>query len=79
MDVIQNVAISFTNGPSEAKPYLPMVKAMAPKAPMGAKIIRIFTTRKTICVSDSSSATIGLARGPADDNPNPKRIEMKTT
>ncbi len=47
MQVIQNVAISLARGPSDAKPNLPIVKAMAPKAPMGAKLIRMLTTPKT--------------------------------
>ncbi len=79
IEVTQNVAISLTNGPRDANPYLPMVKAMAPNAPIGAKRIRMFTTRNTTCVSDSSSATIGFARGPADDKANPNRIETNTT
>src|SRR5271169_1659210 len=64
IEVTQNVAISFTSGPSDANPYLPMVKAMAPNAPIGANRIRMFTTRNTTWVRDSSSTTIGLARGP---------------
>ena len=46
-EVSQNVPISLANGPREARPNLPTVKAMAPKAPIGAKCIRMLTTRKT--------------------------------
>src|SRR5207237_7397486 len=43
VQVAQNVRINFESGPSELKPYLPIVNAIAPNAPIGAKRIKILT------------------------------------
>ena len=71
--------ISLANGPSEEMPNLPMVNAMAPKAPIGARRIRIFTTPNTACVSALNRSTSGLQRGPASDNAKPNRIATSRT
>ena len=79
MEVIQNDAISLTSGPREDSPYLPIVKAMAPKAPTGANRITISTMRNTTLPSDSSKSTRGFAYVPAAEIAKPNRIETRTT
>ena len=53
-------------------PYLPMVKAMAPNAPIGAARIRMCTRRNTGAVSASSRFSTGRPFSPtsASDRPN---------
>ena len=52
-------------------PYLPTVKAMAPKAPMGAKRMRIFTTPKTAWVTASMKVMRLLPRSPREESAKP--------
>src|SRR5215471_11267280 len=52
MDIVQNDAISFSNGPSDDRPYFPIVNAIAPKAPIGAKRMTISTMRNTTLLND---------------------------
>ncbi len=61
MEVVQNEAISFSNGPSDDNPYFPMVNDIAPNAPMGATRITMSTMRNTTLLSDSSISTKGFA------------------
>ena len=79
MQVIQNVAIRFANGPSAAIPNLPIVNAIAPNAPIGASRIRIFTIPNTAFVSAPMKSTSGFARAPTIESAKPKRIAINST
>src|SRR6202023_4216321 len=48
-EVSQKVPISLASGPREARPNLPTVYAMAPKAPIGANLIKIFFLENKTC------------------------------
>ncbi len=50
---------SLPNGSRVFRPYLPMVNAIAPNAPIGATFIISAITSKVKCVSDSAASTIG--------------------
>src|SRR6266436_9285902 len=63
-EVSQNAPINWASGPREARPNLPTVYAMAPKAPTGANFIRILTTPNTAWVKASTRSTSGFERGP---------------
>ena len=78
-EVIQNVPINLIKGPSEAIPYLPTVKAMAPKAPRGANFMRMFTTPNTATESASKKSIRGLERDPTAESAKPNRIEISRT
>ena len=63
----------------DAMPYLPMVKAKAPKAPMGAAFIRMSTTRKIAKLADSRMFSTGLPLSPTRIRPMPNRIATNST
>ena len=61
-------------------PYLPMVKAIAPNAPIGAAYIRMWTIRKTIAVSVLSSVLQPCAPlSPISASAMPNRIATSST
>ncbi|MCY1311587.1 hypothetical protein D9M70_619010 [compost metagenome] len=68
-------AISLPRENSEPKPYLPIVNAMAPKAPIGARRMTMLTMRNMPCIRLSSVSTKGLPRGPTWARAIPSRIE----
>src|SRR6516164_2960899 len=55
--------MSLASGPSEATPYFPTVKAMAPNAPMGAKRMRIDYLQARPEVDKSRIAFHGVSWG----------------
>ena len=59
-------------------PKEPTVKAMAPKAPMGATFMTSATMRKNTCDRRSRTSTSGLAVGPMAVSETPKRTAKKT-
>src|SRR6476620_8941778 len=70
--------IAAINLPSDAidpKPYLPTVKAIAPKAASGARRMIIPTIEKTPCTNESRKSMTGLARGPICDSATPNSVE----
>ena len=79
IDVMYNVPISLTSGPSEETPYLPIVNARAPKAPIGAKCMRIFTIPNTASVNRFKKSKSGFDRGPAIESAKPNRTETSST
>ena len=56
-------------------PYLPIVNAIAPKAPIGASRMMIPITPKSTCESRSSRSTSGLPFSPNRPSARPNRIE----
>ena len=60
-------------------PYLPMVKAMAPKAPIGAAFIRISTSLKIGLVIACRKFSTGAPRSPTMASAMPKSIEKNST
>ena len=64
---------------TEAMPYLPMVKAMAPKAPTGAAFIRISTSLNIGLVSAWRKFSTGAPRSPTTASAMPKSTEKKST
>src|SRR5471030_547100 len=60
-------------------PYLPMVKAIAPKAPIGATFMTMLTTPKTACEISSISLVTGLPRSPSSDSEKPNRMAISST
>ena len=60
-------------------PYLPMVKAMAPKAPIGAAFIRISTSLNIGLVIDCRKSSTGLPRSPTAARLMPKSTEKNST
>jgi hypothetical protein len=60
-------------------PYLPMVKAIAPNAPIGAARIRMCTSRNTGAVSASSRSSTGLPRSPTSANAMPNNTDTNNT
>ena len=71
--------MSLPNGPSEAMPYFPTLKAIAPNAPMGANFMGMPTILNTTWVRESTRFSIGLARGPAADKANPHNSATNRT
>ncbi|MNL36685.1 hypothetical protein D3C87_1587820 [compost metagenome] len=57
---------------TDLMPYLPMVNAIAPKAPMGAAFIRIATILKIGCANAVMNERMGFPRSPtiASEMPN---------
>lgn len=60
-------------------PYLPTVKAMAPKAPMGAAFIKMATRRKIGEVSACRKSTTGRPRSPTSASAMPNSTEKNST
>ena len=60
-------------------PYLPMVKAMAPKAPIGAAFITMPTMPKKTCAVWSMIASSGLPFSPSQCSAKAKRIANSST
>src|SRR6478672_10877716 len=68
------VPISFPSDTIEARPYLPTVNDIAPKAARGASRMIIPTTAKIPSMKESSTAITGLALEPMCDSATPNRI-----
>jgi hypothetical protein len=64
---------------TEAMPYLPIVKAKAPKAPIGAAFITMCTNLKNAWATSSRKSTTGLAGSPTRVSDRPNRIEISST
>ncbi len=75
----QSVPINSARGPRELRPNRPIVKAIAPNAPIGAARMTMLTTPKTACVNPSSMSSSGLTRGPSADIAKPNSTETKIT
>ena len=60
-------------------PYLPMVNAIAPNAPMGASFMMKPTTRKSPCETFSMKLTTGRPSSPAEASASPKSSEKSST
>ena len=64
---------------TEPMPYLPMVNAMAPKAPIGAAFMRMATRRKIGVVSACRKSVTGLPLSPTMPSAMPNRTEKNST
>ena len=71
--------MSFASGMSDAMPYLPIVKAMAPKAPTGATRMIMPTIWKSTCELFSITSKMSVPRPPNLCRAKPKRTEKKST
>ena len=60
-------------------PYLPMVKAMAPKAPIGATFMTMPTMPKNTCAVWSMRSSSGLPRSPSQCSANANRMAINST
>ena len=60
-------------------PYFPMVKAIAPNAPIGAARITSATIRKTTALIPSSARNTGAAGSPTIANEMPNRTATNRT
>ncbi|MNY31242.1 hypothetical protein D3C86_1653980 [compost metagenome] len=71
--------ISIARLVTDEMPYLPMVKAMAPKAPMGAAFISIATSLKIGYIRACMKSVTGLPFSPTIPSAMPKRTEKNST
>ena len=78
-ETIHSVTISCASDPRTLGPNRPMVKAIAPNAPIGARRMRMLTTAKTACVNPSSMSSSGLTCDPSVESANPNSTETNTT
>ena len=60
-------------------PYLPMVNAIAPNAPTGAKFISIATMRNTGADNSCNKLVIGRALSPTIASDTPNKIDTNKT
>ncbi len=60
-------------------PYFPMVKLIAPRAPIGAAFIIILTIVKSIPVNDFIPFTTGFTLSPSFDMANPNKTDTSST
>src|SRR6185436_9970114 len=65
--VMYMVPISLPSDTIEARPYLPTVNDIAPKAAIGASRMIMPTTAKIPSMNESSTAMTGFARAPMCD------------
>ncbi len=68
--------ISLSSGTSEPTPYLPMVKAIAPNAPIGASFVMMWTMPNSTRLVPSMKSVTTLPRSPrcASTLPNSSAI-----
>ncbi len=77
--VSQNEPIRSARGRMVPRPYLPMVKAMEPRAPAGAsRMIQLMIAKITL-ERFSMPREMGAPASPLACRPKPKRMEMSST
>ena len=66
-------------GTSEPTPYLPIVKAIAPKAPSGASFITLLTMPNSTWDTCSTKSNTGLPFSPIAASEKPNRMAISST
>ncbi len=75
----ENVPTSLSSGSSEPRPYLPIVNAIAPNAPMGATRVISVTMRKKTAENWLITPSSGAPLGPACDSAVPNSSATSST